>query len=151
MSGPLPVKRNHEMNKRPTQSRFFRTVGCTACLLAVLATLGGHWAALQSMAWVRMVAQYSRQGSFAGAIAKTFDGRHPCALCVAIQEGRQQEQREHPELPWGRLGEAFDLVCDLRPTPLLLPPVAVFPAVPFAPQWRPDFLEAPPTPPPRAA
>jgi hypothetical protein len=147
-NGP-PQSSKSEMNKRPRQSGFLRKMGSAACLLAVLATLGGHWVALQSLAWVRMIVQYSQQGSFTSALAKTFDGRHPCNLCVTIQQGRQQEQQEHQELPWVRLGEAFDLVCDLRPTSVPLPPVATFPAVAFVPSWHADFIDSPLTPPPR--
>ena len=128
------------MNKRPVRGRFFRTVGTTACLLAVLATLGGHWAALQSFAWARMIGQYARQESLASAISKTFDGRHPCALCLVVQQGRQQEQRTHKDLPFLKLGQPPDLLCDLRTTPVPPPPTEASQAVSFVPRWHNDFL-----------
>ena len=138
------------MNQRPARNGLIRKAGTIACLLAVLATLGGHWMALQSVAWVRMISQYSRQGSLASALCKTFDGRHPCDLCRSIQHGRQQEQKEHQDLPSVRLGETVDLLCDLRQPSVPLPPLAATPAVPFVPDCH-DALPAPPqAPPPRA-
>jgi hypothetical protein len=137
------------MNKRPVKGRFFRTVGCAMCLMAMLAMLGGHWVALQSFAWARMVGQFARQESLTRAFAKTFDGRHPCALCVLIKESRQQEQRENQRLPLAKLGEAPDLLCDVELTRVPLPPVAATRAVPFVPRWHAGFLDSPPTPPPR--
>ncbi len=40
-----------------------------------------------------MVITYSQRGSLQEAISKTFDGKHPCALCKAIQKGRADEQK----------------------------------------------------------
>ncbi len=139
------------MNKRPVRNRFLRKMGSAACLLAVLTTLGGHWLALQSVAWVRMIAHYAQEGPLTTALAKTFDGRHPCALCTIVREGRQQEQREQGERAWVRFSEGPDLLCDLRPAPIPLPPDTATPAVPFVPGWHRDFSETPPAPPPRAA
>jgi hypothetical protein len=139
------------MNKRPIKSRFFGTVGSAACLLAVLAMLGGHWAALQSFAWAHMLGQYARQGSLLSALVKTFDGKHPCDLCLTIQHGRQQEQSENKKLPCASRDKTTEMLCEAWRAVAPLPPVARFLAVPFVPQWRPDFLETPPTPPPRAA
>jgi hypothetical protein len=116
-----------------------------------LATLGGHWVALQSFAWARMITQYAREGSLAGAITKTFDGRHPCAICLVIQHGRQQEQGGQKNIPMVRLGEGPDLLCAPRPAPTPVPPTTAFFSVPFVPRWHADFLDTPPTPPPRAA
>jgi hypothetical protein len=61
--------------------------------------LGFHWALLQTVAWTGMVISYSQRASLHEAIAKTFDGKHPCALCNAIQKGRAEEQkRDHQQL-----------------------------------------------------
>jgi hypothetical protein len=139
------------MNKRPIQSRYLKLVGSTACLLAVLATLGGHWMALQSVAWVRMISQYAREGSLAGALVKTFDGRHPCALCRVVQQGRQQEQEQNKNLPGLKADPTPELLCEVRPTTVPLPPATAAPAVPFVPRWHTDFSEPPPMPPPRLA
>ncbi len=62
-------------------------------LLALFAASGGNWMALQSVAWTRMLLTYSQGGHFATAVAKTFDGRHPCELCKKIERARKSEHR----------------------------------------------------------
>jgi len=58
--------------------------------------MGGHWLALQGIAWVTMLADNSRQNSLVDAVSKTFDGQHPCPLCKAVASG-QSEEREQKE------------------------------------------------------
>jgi hypothetical protein len=113
--------------------------------LALIAAVGGHWAVLQSVAWVGMAVNYSQDASLAVALKKTFDGEHPCRLCVAVKEGKQQEKKREVFKVETRL----DLAC--------LPLVAyVHPNLPFtliSPQSDGALPrgEAPPTPPPRVA
>ncbi len=40
-----------------------------------------------------MVISYSQRAPLREALSKTFDGKHPCALCKAIQKGRAEEQK----------------------------------------------------------
>lgn len=107
-------------------------------------TLGLHWAVLQSVAWTGMLINYARDGSWSEAISKTFDGQHPCKLCLLVQEGRAAEQQEkqpaslQKKLDWGLVWQP--LVFLFEPNHLSLT----------------DFIdhfscrtEAPPTPPPR--
>jgi hypothetical protein len=61
-------------------------------LLVLFAAAGGHWMALQSFAWTRMLISYSQQGQFAEAMAKTFDGKHPCSLCKEIAQEKSKEK-----------------------------------------------------------
>lgn len=49
--------------------------------------------ALQSVAWIGMVANYARDEKLVVAIEKTFDGQHPCRLCEAVKSGRAEEQK----------------------------------------------------------
>jgi len=51
-------------------------------------SLGGHWALLQTSAWVGMIVQYSQRAGLKAGIAQTFDGEHPCSVCKAIQDGK---------------------------------------------------------------
>jgi hypothetical protein len=62
-------------------------------ILALCCAIGLHWCALQSIAWTTMVLEYSKDAPFKEALAKTFDGRHPCSLCHAVQTGKKSEQK----------------------------------------------------------
>ena len=66
--------------------------------LALLQLLGGHWAVLQTTAWMGMLVQYSQQAGLKAGLAQTFDGEHPCAVCKAIQDGKKHEQKKAPLL-----------------------------------------------------
>lgn len=60
----------------------------------VVLSLGWHWAVLQTLAWSGMLLQYAQQDGLVAAISKTFDGRHPCRLCQAIEAGRADERSQ---------------------------------------------------------
>jgi hypothetical protein len=71
----------------PTLLRF----GQVLMLLVLFAASGGHWMALQSLAWTRMLMSYSRNGQIMEAVTKTFDGRHPCSLCKQVERAKSSE------------------------------------------------------------
>jgi hypothetical protein len=129
-------------------NRAFKATGFAACLLAVLLASGGHWAVLQSIAWAGMLIDYSRTDSLAGAVSKTFDGKHPCPLCRKIQEGRKQEPRTPPVLRWEKLPE---LCLEARHETGPCPPLRDCHSPGFVPTLHSDFVLPPPKPPPRAA
>ena len=88
--------------------------------------------------------------SLTEAISNTFDGKHPCRLCVQIQNGRQQQERERSTRPWLKPDKQPDLFCS-RPSPILIAaPVQASACVPFVPALHCDRADTPPTPPPRA-
>ena len=62
--------------------------------VALLGATGTHWVMLQSVAWATMLADHARTEPLPIAIEKTFDGRHPCALCKQIARGRQTEGKK---------------------------------------------------------
>src|SRR5258708_9214245 len=64
--------------------------------LAFFLLAGGHWAILQTGAWMGMIVAYSRDGDVSTAISRTFDGNHPCALYVAVLGDRKQERKRAP-------------------------------------------------------
>jgi hypothetical protein len=108
-------------------------------------TLGGHWLALQSLAWARMVRDFSRHESLVSALAKTFDGKHPCKLCLAIQHGQNSEKKAaQPELT--QKIDGF-----LPVNHVALRGVAEYPPVVLPPRAFSEWSEPPPTPPPRSA
>ena len=114
-------------------------------ILALLASVGGHWALLQSVAWTRMIIERTHADSFAAAVQTTLDGEHPCALCKRITEGKQQEKQ--PEKMQAKV--KMDMLCERRliaiapPSQPMLFQSGLTDAMPRA--------ERPPVPPPRAA
>ena len=114
-----------------------------AIVAALACSIGLHWGFLQSVAWVGMVVNYSQDGTVGEALAKTLDGKHPCALCKAIAKGKQTEKKS--EFPAG--GKKFEFSYSAT--------VFVFSAPTHF--WKASGLEeradslnhAPPVPPPK--
>jgi hypothetical protein len=71
-----------------------RRLAILLCSLAVFQVLGGPLAALQTVAWVRMVIAYSQDDGVGAGIAKTFDGQHMCSLCKEIAQKRDGQQKD---------------------------------------------------------
>ncbi|HVC09310.1 MAG TPA: hypothetical protein VNH15_05170 [Elusimicrobiota bacterium] len=67
--------------------------GARCLRLLLLAALLGQAqvpiALLQTFAWGRMAWRYSRTHSAQRAMAMTFDGKHPCSLCLKIRKSVQ--------------------------------------------------------------
>jgi hypothetical protein len=72
--------------------RLLRVIGRPFVYVAMFSIVGGHWAALQVLAWAQMVQTYSQDGSLIEAVTRTLDGKHPCALCRKVSEGRRRER-----------------------------------------------------------
>ena len=130
-------------------NRLFKIAGVTACLVAVLTMAGGHWLALQSVAWARMIANYARQDSLVVAVQKTFDGEHPCPMCLKIRTGRQQEERDQQQMPWVKTEKATELFYETRPAVVPLPPSDAHDLPAPVPAFYCGFIDSPLTPPPR--
>ena len=114
-------------------------------ILALLASIGGHWALLQSVAWTRMIIERTHTDSFATAVQTTLDGEHPCDLCKRITEGKQQEQQ--PEKLQVKV--KVDMLCERRLIAIVPPSEPMnFQSGPTGGTPR---AECPPVPPPRAA
>lgn len=83
-------------SRRPSFSAFGHLLAAAAMFFLA----GGHWGALQAVAWAGMLWNYSQQsGSLAAGVAKTFDGAHPCSLCHSIKRA-QGEERKVPASSW---------------------------------------------------
>jgi hypothetical protein len=112
---------------------------------ALIVAVGGHWAVLQSVAWVSMAVTYSQTDSWEVALKKTFSGEKPCKLCLAVKEAKQQEQKQSVL----KVESKLDLVC-------LKQLAYLHPELPFILLSPPSDLafprtDAPPVPPPRFA
>ena len=114
-------------------------------ILALLASVGGHWALLQSVAWTRMIIERAQADSFAAAVQTTLDGEHPCDMCKRITEGKQHEQQEEKAPVHVKL----DLVCELRLIAITPPSQPII--LPSGPTEGTPRAERPPVPPPRLA
>ena len=51
----------------------------------------GQVGVLQSVAWLRMLADYSRTNSVEEAVVMTFDGKHPCEMCKKLEQVREEQ------------------------------------------------------------
>ena len=116
--------------------------------LALFLVAGGHWAMLQSVAWATMVKDFSKTGSLTEAVGKTFDGKHPCAMCKKLTNARASEEKAPVTLKVDKKAEVF--VASARsevPMPLARP--IVYGPAPFV--VMPERFFAPPVPVPIAA
>jgi hypothetical protein len=74
--------------------QLLHTAGRHLLIAALLLTMGGHQAVLQTVAWGNMLREYSKGSSVTEAAKKTFDGEHPCHLCKVVKESRKQEEKK---------------------------------------------------------
>jgi hypothetical protein len=61
---------------------------------ALMVSMGGHLAILQTFAWGNMLVDYSNETSLADAVEKTFDGDHPCHLCKLVEESKNEDDKK---------------------------------------------------------
>jgi hypothetical protein len=78
-------------------------IGQLLCFAAVFQLLGGHWAILQTAAWVGMIIEYSANDGLQAGLAKTFDGEHPCELCKSIAKHKGAEKKHSVQLEFGKI------------------------------------------------
>ena len=115
------------------------------CLIAATQLLGGHWLALQSVAWMGMVVNFAAQEeSLSGALEKTFDGAHPCGLCKVVQRGQGEEKKQEVAKTLLKLDAVLAPAAKL---PLPREMARDFPTIAVAAAAR---ELSPPTPPPLA-
>lgn len=112
---------------------------------ALAISIGLHWALLQSVAWVGMVVSYSQSAPLGEALAKTFDGQHPCKLCKAVTAGKQSEKSQE----FQKSSAKVDFFLDRNPVKIFPPVLEAQREWSAAPMTVPGL--SPPTPPPRAA
>lgn len=135
------------MRSIPNHALLIRVIS----LLLILLLTGSHWALLQGVAWSSMMFDSSRGATVVERAESTFSGQQPCSLCIAIQDG-VQEERQETERRASRSHEEVRLtaVPTTPPTEVCRhqfeAPFRVLVAVILS-QARP----APPTPPPIAA
>ena len=113
--------------------------------VALACSVGLHWAVLQSFAWSTMLASNLTRTSLTTALERTFDGKHPCALCKMVAEGRKSEKKSSSEFSHKKI-EGI-----VRPAALTVCQPACF-TLAIGPAIHPTtVLYRPPVPPPRSA
>jgi|SRR5690348_2599396 hypothetical protein len=115
-------------------------------LAAVLVlAVGVPWPTLQTLAWLKMIADYSRGTTLVEALSMTFDGKHPCRLCHLIQQGQAKERQPQRD-------QTFDekLQLGLPPEPVRLPDPPLGSLLLLASTPPACWSQPPATPPPRA-
>jgi hypothetical protein len=121
------------------------STGKIVTIVTLCCAIGLQWVALQSVAWTTMLFEYAKHAPLRQAIAQTFDGSRPCALCHAVNTGKKSEKKSEFQAATAKI----DLICSAR-TICLLPPFTLFayPASSFA---YFDIGNSPPVPPPRSS
>ena len=113
--------------------------------LVLILCIGAQWPILQSVAWMRMLVSYSKHGTIEMAIAKTFDGKHPCKLCKLVIAGKQAEKGKDQQTSLKKL----DLFLTIS-APILFPPTEE--SSPWRYLARDQVITySPASPPPKAA
>ena len=112
-------------------------------IVALIATTGGHWAALQSVAWTTMLADNLRTHSFSESVVRTFDGKHPCPICKALAAAKKSEKKSEFTLQMQKL--EFP---PANENPVLIAP-SDFHLLPHANFFAKSLTQKPLTPPPR--
>lgn len=125
-----------------------RRTGYILALIASIQVMGGHWAVLQTCAWIGMAVEYTRSSGLVTGITETFDGSHPCPLCKKVAKGRAQEEKQTaPELDLKLVKKSGLFAEDLSAPVASVDSANVhWPWVQFRFSGRSDH---PPTPPPR--
>jgi len=122
----------------------FVRLGKIFVVFSLVAMLGAHWVLLQTVAWTTMLADNLHSNSFHEAVAKTFDGKHPCPLCKAIAAGKQSEKKTE------FLFQAQKLEFPLLKENLVLIAPSRFEVLPTTENsFLKSFFQKPLTPPPR--
>ncbi len=121
----------------------FARISKLVVLLALACSIGLHWFMLQSLAWTTMLGHNLRTGSLASAIERTFDGKHPCPLCLAIAKGKSSEKKAEFE----PLVQKLEFVSS--PTRFVFSPPTRFVLMVWAEVTYESLAFPPPTPPPR--
>ena len=127
----------------PDKADVLSRIGHWLLIAALLSATGAHWAVLQSVAWATMLADNARVAPLPEALEKTFDGKHPCALCKQIANGRQSEKKSDTQIELKKL----EFIRQAMALTLVSP--AHFPSVSEFTTPGPCLTRTPPVPPPR--
>ena len=118
-------------------------LGRILTIFALCCAIGLQWIALQSLAWTTMLMDYSKRAPLCQAIARTFDGAHPCSLCHIVATGKASEKKSDVQSSVPKI----DIICVARVI-RLISPVALFEYA-LRDFCVSEIEHSPPVPPPR--
>ena len=122
----------------------FVRLGKCFVVVSLAATLGLHWAFLQTIAWTTMMAGNLRAYSLSESLERTFDGKYPCPICRAIAAAKQSQKKSEFTLQTQKL--EFP---PAKENPVLFAP-SNFQLLPMPPSLSTESpMQKPLTPPPR--
>jgi hypothetical protein len=121
----------------------FSRVANLALVMALTCSVGLHWGLLQTVAWVGMLVSYSQDASLKEAMAETFDGKHPCALCKEIAKAKRSERKSQCPAPERKLEYCY------LATAFVFTPPADYVELRCANEFLACRIITPPVPPPK--
>jgi hypothetical protein len=130
--------------------KILKFAGIVACSLSLLVMSGGHLFALQSLAWARMMVEFSNTDSLQSALSKTFSGQYPCPLCLKVQKSWREQQQQEKDLPGLQMQAMPEVVWNFRLLTIPEAPKLVIDEGAFAAEFFYHLSQSPPKPPPRA-
>lgn len=154
MNSPLPCKAGFPGSsaRRILRNRLSPWVARFVAVTLVL-LMQGPAMLLQEVAWMRMLATYTQERGLKRGVVETFDGNHPCELCLKASEIRENKSKDQPaEQQNGAMRFRFAWA-EMIPAAILILPVIsgrelVMLEVPFAGDSRGRAADAPGSPPP---
>lgn len=108
-------------------------------------SIGAQWPLLQSVAWVKMIVDYSAAEGLSAAVGKTFSGANPCKICKFVSESQQAQEKEEKDLGIKKLDLA------LPNNPPFIYRESLWEAFAIPTTKQPDFFSPPLSPPPKRA
>ena len=137
-------------SRRAHNSQPVKLAGKCILVAALMISIGAPWALLQSAAWLGMAVTYSvRADSVFVGVSETFDGKHPCPLCVAVSEGREPAKEKNPGSPETNDVKKHLTLC-VRSVAVVPPPPVLVSRAAYESRFHAPWCMVPPLPPPRA-
>lgn len=124
-----------------------RRIQISIALFLCFIAMGAQWDLLQTIAWGRMMAAYSRTMPLAQAVEKTFSGAM-CGICRMVANARSQEPSP-AAVPETKIAGKALLFFQAVPQVIVEAPRAVGQLASSSPAIT-EIRSAPPVPPPRA-
>ncbi len=66
------------------QAKLFAKIWIYMVIVGLFCSMGGHELIIQTYAWTKMTIHFSKTDKVYVAVQKTFDGRHLCPICLAL-------------------------------------------------------------------